>query len=130
MYYETDGDSGYYHIKLFSSETLAEAYKRWKDDSYGGIAQVEVDSKEEIKMAIEETLCPECNSKMISRKGQFGIFWGCSNFPKCKGTRDSMGRSKAERDAERNSSGNSHDESSTLNERASENDKFRFRKDG
>lgn len=49
-------------------------------------------------MTIEETRCPDCNSLMISRKSQHGIFWGCVNYPKCKGTRDSMGRSKAERD--------------------------------
>ena len=49
-------------------------------------------------MSLEETLCPDCGSKMISRKGKYGIFWGCSKFPACKGTRDSEGRSKADRD--------------------------------
>lgn len=47
---------------------------------------------------MEETLCPTCNSKMISRKNKEGSrFWGCSNFPNCKGTRDSEGRSKEDR---------------------------------
>ncbi len=54
---------------------------------------------ENFHMAIEETLCPDCNSKMISRTGKFGVFWGCSKFPDCKGTRDSQGRSKADRQA-------------------------------
>lgn len=49
-------------------------------------------------MSLEETLCPECNSKMISRSGKYGVFWGCSKFPECKGTRDSQGRSKADRE--------------------------------
>ena len=35
---------------------------------------------------------------MISRKGAYGIFWGCRAYPQCKGTRDSMGRSKADRE--------------------------------
>ena len=47
---------------------------------------------------IEETLCPECNGPMISRKSNFGVFWGCKNYPKCKGTRDNQGRSKADRE--------------------------------
>ena len=47
---------------------------------------------------IEETLCPECNSKMIARDGKFGKFWGCKNYPQCKGTRDSMGRSRQDRE--------------------------------
>ena len=36
--------------------------------------------------------CPNCNSRMIQRLAKRGInkgnyFWGCSRFPKCKGTR-------------------------------------------
>jgi ssDNA-binding Zn-finger/Zn-ribbon topoisomerase 1 len=45
----------------------------------------------------EKTLCPDCNGEMISRTGKFGVFWGCKKFPECKGTRDSQGRSKADR---------------------------------
>jgi ssDNA-binding Zn-finger/Zn-ribbon topoisomerase 1 len=46
----------------------------------------------------DEVLCPNCNGKMISRKGQYGVFWGCASFPECKGTRDNQGRSKADRE--------------------------------
>lgn len=38
---------------------------------------------------------------MKARNGPHGKFWGCERYPHCKGTRDSMGRSKRERDAER-----------------------------
>lgn len=44
-----------------------------------------------------ELKCPECGGAMASRTGQYGRFWGCKNYPQCKGTRDSMGRSKLER---------------------------------
>jgi ssDNA-binding Zn-finger/Zn-ribbon topoisomerase 1/predicted nucleic acid-binding Zn-ribbon protein len=30
--------------------------------------------------------CPECGEKMIPRSGQFGDFYGCSNYPRCTGT--------------------------------------------
>jgi len=50
----------------------------------------------------EDVKCPDCGGAMISRKGKFGIFWGCKMYPDCKGTRDSMGRSKVDRDNERN----------------------------
>lgn len=46
----------------------------------------------------EENLCPECNGEMISRTGKYGVFWGCKKFPECKGTRDSQGRSKKDRE--------------------------------
>ena len=47
---------------------------------------------------IEETLCPECGLKMVARNGKFGKFWGCVDYPACKGTRDNMGRSKQDRE--------------------------------
>jgi hypothetical protein len=31
--------------------------------------------------------CPKCNSEMVKRKGTYGMFWGCSRFPDCKGSR-------------------------------------------
>lgn len=31
--------------------------------------------------------CPDCNSLMVSRKGKFGEFLGCTNYPDCRGTR-------------------------------------------
>lgn len=29
--------------------------------------------------------CPHCGGKLIERKGRHGKFWGCSNYPRCKG---------------------------------------------
>lgn len=34
-----------------------------------------------------EILCPKCGSEMVKRKGMYGEFYGCSNFPRCRGTR-------------------------------------------
>lgn len=31
--------------------------------------------------------CPVCGENMVYRKGPYGEFWGCSKYPKCKGTR-------------------------------------------
>jgi hypothetical protein len=31
--------------------------------------------------------CPECNSPMVQRQGPRGDFYGCQNYPECKGTR-------------------------------------------
>ncbi len=38
------------------------------------------------KKAPEETgeLCPNCNSPLVIRKGKYGKFTACSNFPECK----------------------------------------------
>jgi restriction system protein len=29
--------------------------------------------------------CPSCGTKMISRSGPRGAFWGCRGYPRCKG---------------------------------------------
>jgi len=31
----------------------------------------------------ETSLCARCNGYMIERNGQFGVFLGCANYPKC-----------------------------------------------
>ena len=49
----------------------------------------------------ENVTCPECDGRMVSRKSSYGVFWGCANYPKCTGTRDVQGRSKAERTHEK-----------------------------
>lgn len=35
----------------------------------------------------KEIHCPRCDSKMVLRKGRNGNFYGCSKFPRCKGTK-------------------------------------------
>ena len=32
--------------------------------------------------------CPYCNKRMVLRNSARGSFYGCSGFPKCRGTRD------------------------------------------
>jgi DNA topoisomerase-1 len=48
----------------------------------------------------ENLKCPECGLEMVRRTGKFGAFWGCQDYPNCRGTRDIMGRSKEEREQE------------------------------
>lgn len=35
----------------------------------------------------EQKRCPVCGSVMVIREGTYGIFYGCSRYPDCKGTR-------------------------------------------
>lgn len=47
----------------------------------------------------ENVTCPECGGPMTSRvnKSSGQRFWGCNDFPRCRGTRDTDGRSASER---------------------------------
>lgn len=43
-------------------------------------------------MQMSEQLCPLDGAPMKLRSGKFGSFYGCSNYPTCKGTRDESGK--------------------------------------
>ena len=32
---------------------------------------------------LKEGICPRCGGKLVERKGKYGKFFGCSNYPKC-----------------------------------------------
>lgn len=32
--------------------------------------------------------CPKCGGELVKRNGRFGEFWGCSNYPDCKYTKN------------------------------------------
>jgi hypothetical protein len=38
--------------------------------------------------AIASGRCPECGGILVERKGKYGYFLGCSNFPRCRFTRN------------------------------------------
>lgn len=37
--------------------------------------------------SISSGICPRCGGKLVERKGGYGRFLGCSNYPRCKFTR-------------------------------------------
>lgn len=57
-------------------------------------------------------ICPDCGSEMKlrtnSQNGQ--KFWGCTKYPKCRGTRDEDGLSREEREALKTKNGNAKQE--------------------
>ena len=38
------------------------------------------------KSLIRQGVCPQCGGQLVLRKGRYGSFYGCSNYPKCKFT--------------------------------------------
>jgi hypothetical protein len=39
------------------------------------------------KENVKASICPKCGGELKVRKGPYGMFYGCSNFPKCKFTK-------------------------------------------
>ena len=39
-----------------------------------------------IEQMVANGICPQCKSKLVERRGKYGKFLGCSNYPKCRYT--------------------------------------------
>lgn len=48
----------------------------------------------------ENVKCPDCDGPMVARTSAHGKFWGCKAYPKCRGTRNSLGDAPRRSDAE------------------------------
>ena len=81
-----------YQRKLISTEQAQNAYET--------LLTANIDSKDNQKQHVrhvreqiskrEETIakgrCPRCGGELVLRKGTYGPFYGCSNYPRCKFT--------------------------------------------
>lgn len=77
-------------IKKYDSAYLNE---RTKNEIVAAILTARKNSRTEDKKVIANStinrnICPNCGGNLIKRNGQYGVFWGCTNFPKCKYTRN------------------------------------------
>lgn len=39
-----------------------------------------------MKMSSEK--CPDCGSRVVLKEGKYGLFFGCTSYPKCRFTAD------------------------------------------
>ena len=37
----------------------------------------------DIRNMIQHGVCPRCGGMLVERRGKYGCFYGCSNYPKC-----------------------------------------------
>ncbi|MBB6452570.1 hypothetical protein HNQ94_001015 [Salirhabdus euzebyi] len=37
-----------------------------------------------VKDSVKANVCPKCGGSLVKRKGKYGFFTGCTNFPKCR----------------------------------------------
>lgn len=38
----------------------------------------------EVNATINSGICPKCGGHLVERRGKYGIFYGCSNYPRCR----------------------------------------------
>lgn len=71
-------------VERFTNKLLAlnVSSRESKKEHVASIKTQISDKKENIKNRI----CPRCGGQLIERKGKYGTFMGCSNYPKCRYT--------------------------------------------
>lgn len=75
---ETDLDNVADGKKVWN-EVLADFYKLFEPRVKGAFSEME---KKEAEQTGE--VCPECGNPLVIRKGRYGEFVACSNYPECK----------------------------------------------
>ena len=84
-------------IKKYNKQTLSDSIK---NQIYSKLTSLSIDNKENKKAHVEQIqnklsdnkkkihkdICPRCGGKLLLRKGKYGQFKGCSNYPKCRFT--------------------------------------------
>ena len=78
-----------YSIPVFSDDevesiksTLSKALIMEKNRKREHVHKVKKEVEEK-QALIASGLCPRCKGKLVRRKGKYGDFWGCSNYPQC-----------------------------------------------
>ena len=72
----------------YSVEEMDDIYRKLLSCARTDVTKYEhVLNIEKTKRDIAEGICPRCGGNLILRNGQYGNFYGCSNYPKCKFTK-------------------------------------------
>ena len=78
---------------VLSEEKIQEIHDYILNNQYMG-KEKRIEHKEKIqemkkqKEDLEnQNVCPYCKTSLILRKGKYGDFYGCKNYPKCKYTK-------------------------------------------
>jgi len=91
-------DSGFTATMEETLDLVAEGKKHWQEilkAFYAPFMQRIEEGKKNIK-SLKQAIptgedCPKCGSELLLRKGRYGEFIACSNFPKCKYTKNTDG---------------------------------------
>lgn len=79
-----------YKKKVLSVEDMEDIYSRIafanRTDKKARKAHVQgiKESMRSKPAKIKKNLCPQCGGKLVDRKGRYGPFSGCSNYPRCR----------------------------------------------
>ena len=63
-------------------------YDEYDDEDYDEEEDFEEDDDTITMEETPEEICPRCGSRLVEREGPYGVFWGCTAFPRCRFTKN------------------------------------------
>lgn len=75
---------------VLSMETMEYCYNRLRELQENSHVSKEehINQIHDMQANINRGICPRCGAKLVLRNGQNGEFYGCSNYPRCKFTKN------------------------------------------
>ena len=69
---------------VLSFEQMEKAYNSLLSKKSNISTKEHIENVKRQQSALENGFCPRCGGTLVLRKGKYGDFWGCSNYPDCK----------------------------------------------
>ncbi len=82
------------HLEIFdngvhlSNEEIIDIYNKLESARSTINKKQHIDNVKKVKKALNKNICPMCGAQLILKKGKFGEFYSCANFPKCSFTKE------------------------------------------
>ena len=51
------------------------------------VKMARIEKSKALEKKYDPNICPDCGGRLVEKNGQFGVFIGCSSFPRCRYTR-------------------------------------------
>lgn len=77
----TFGECNTFSLKLYGTTDYTKEQKKTH------VQDIKTATKER-ENKIQNGICPKCGGQLVLRKGKFGSFYGCSNYPRCHFTQN------------------------------------------
>lgn len=71
-----------------SNEEMDEIYNKLLEINSKMTNKEHIQNIIKTKNEIAQNICPRCGGRLVLRNGKNGVFYGCSNFPKCRFTKN------------------------------------------
>lgn len=68
----------------YTAEEMEVIYNKLLNANANISTREHVKNIKQTQKELEKGICPRCGGKLVERNGQYGKFWGCSNYPNCK----------------------------------------------